>query len=419
MERLNLDNSLKLFEEAKRLIPGGVGGARRPYNFVPGEYPIFLESGKGGRIVDVDGNEYIDFVCGFGPIILGYREQEVDEAVVRQIRDRGFCFTLTQRFQNQLAERLNELIPCSEMCVFCKTGSDGTTASIRIARGYTNRIKVMRCGYHGWHDWCVEVKGGIPEKLYEDVHEFRYNDLAHLEDLMEKYGDETAAIILTPFGHPLHERLQEPAPGFLEGVRDAATRYGAVLIYDEIRTGFRLSMGGAQEYYKVAPDLAVFGKGMANGYAISAVTGRREIMSVAEQEVFISSTFFPNSTGYVAALKTIEILEREKVIEKIWEMGNRFLERLGNVLNKYDVGAELSGIGPMFFVIFKRDRHGTYKARRKDFYTQLIRRGIFLHPHHHGYICYRHTEEELERAIEAVDQALDYVNERHGAFEQA
>ncbi|MBW1997237.1 MAG: aminotransferase class III-fold pyridoxal phosphate-dependent enzyme [Deltaproteobacteria bacterium] len=418
MEKLNLEKSLKLFEEAKRLIPGGVGGARRPYNFVPGEYPVFLESGKGGRIVDVDGNEYIDFLCGFGPIMLGYREQEVDEVVIRQIKDRGFCFTLTQPFQNQLAEKLNELIPCSEMCSFGKTGSDGTTASIRIARGYTGRIKVMRCGYHGWHDWCVEVKGGIPEKLYEDVHEFRYNDLDQLEDLMKKYGDETAAIILTPFGHPLHERLQEPAPGFLEGVREVATRYGAVLIYDEIRTGFRLSMGGAQEYYGVAPDLAVFGKGMANGYAISAVTGRREIMSVAEQEVFISSTFFPNSTGYVAALKTIEILEREKVIEKIWEMGNRFLERLGNVLNKYDVGAELSGIGPMFFVIFKRDRHGTYKVRRKDFYTQLIRRGIFLHPHHHGYICYRHTEEELERAIEAVDQALAYVNEKHGALEE-
>ena len=129
----------------------------------------------------------------------------------------------------------------------------------------------MRCGYHGWHDWCVEIKGGIPEKLYEDVHEFQYNNLNQLEDLMGKYGDETAAIILTPYGHPLHEKMQEPEPGFLEGVREMATKYGAVLVYDEIRTGFRLAMGGAQEYYGVAPDLAVFGKGMANGYAISAL----------------------------------------------------------------------------------------------------------------------------------------------------
>jgi len=418
MEKLNIKRSLELFEEAGKLIPGGVGGARRPYNFVPGEYPIFLESGKGGTILDVDGNEYIDFLCGFGPIILGYREEEVDEAVIQQIRDKGFCFSLTQPHQNHLAERLNELIPCSEMCVFGKTGSDGTTASIRIARGYTDRIKVMRCGYHGWHDWCVEIKGGIPVKLYEDVHEFPYNDLDQLQDLMKKHGDDTAAIVLTPFGHPLHEKMEEPAPGFLEGVREVADKYGAVLVYDEIRTGFRLRMGGAQELYGVPPDLAVFGKGMANGYAISAVTGRREIMSIAEQKVFISSTFFPNSTGYIAALKTIEILEREKVIDKIWERGNRFLERLRSILDKYDVGAELTGVAPMFFVTFKRDKGNTYKARRNDFYTQLIRRGIFLHPHHHGYICYRHTEEHLNRAAGAIDEALAYVNERHGALEQ-
>jgi glutamate-1-semialdehyde aminotransferase len=276
----------------------------------------------------------------------------------------------------------------------------------------------MRCGYHGWHDWCVELKGGIPEKLYEDVHEFHYNDLNQLEDLMAKYGDETAAIILTPFGHPLHQNMQEPEPGFLEGVREMATTYGAVLIYDEIRTGFRLTMGGAQELYGVTPDLAVFGKGMANGYAISAVTGKDEIMRAAEQEVFVSSTFFSNSSGYIAALKTIEILERDNVLDKIWEKGGRFLERVQNIINKYDVGAELSGVAPMFFITFKRDKVGAYKARRKDFHTQLIRRGVFLHPHHHGYICYRHTEQDLDIGAKAIDEALAYVNEKHGVFEQ-
>ncbi|MGD8983756.1 MAG: aminotransferase class III-fold pyridoxal phosphate-dependent enzyme [Desulfobacteraceae bacterium] len=418
MEKLNIIRSLSLFDEARKLVPGGVGGARRPYNFVRGEYPIFFEHGKGGRVTDVDGNEYVDFLCGFGPIILGYREEEVDEAVIRQIRDKGFCFTLTQPYQNQLAEKLNELIPCSEMCVFTKTGSDGTTASIRIARGYTNRIKVMRCGYHGWHDWCVELKGGIPEKLYEDVHEFHYNNLNQLQDLMAKYGDETAAIILTPFGHPLHENMEEPEPGFLEGVREMATKYGAVLIYDEIRTGFRLTMGGAQELYKVTPDLSVFGKGMANGYAISALTGRAEIMKAAEQKVFVSSTFFSNSSGYIAALKTIEILERDHVLDKIWERGGRFLEKVQNIINKYDVGAELSGVAPMFFITFKRDKGNTYKARREDFYTQLIRRGVFLHPHHHGYICYRHTEQDLDMAAKAIDEALAHVNDEHGIINQ-
>lgn len=184
VKKLKISESLRLFEDGKRLIPGGVLGIRRPCNFVEGEYPIFVESGKGGRIIDVDGNEYIDFLCAHGPIILGYREEEIDEAVIKQIRDKGFCFSITQRYQNQLAEKLRELIPCSEMTIFVKTGSDATTTAIRLARAFTKRTKIMRCGYHGWHDWCIEVKGGIPEKLYEDVYEFHYNDLNSLEDLM-------------------------------------------------------------------------------------------------------------------------------------------------------------------------------------------------------------------------------------------
>jgi len=414
VEKLNLRRSFELFEEAKTLVPGGVLGARKPSDFIEGEYPIFLEYGKGCRLTDVDGNEFIDFLCGYGPIILGYREEEVDEAVIRQIRDKGFCFTLTQRYQNELAKKIREHVPCSEMSIFLKTGSDATTASIRIARAYTNRLKVMRCGYHGWHDWCVEMKGGIPEKLYEDVYEFHYNRLDQLEDLMKKYGDRTAAIIMTPFGHPLHQKMEEPKPGFLEGVREIANRYGAVLIFDEVRTCFRLAMGGAQQRYGVTPDLAVLGKGMANGYAISVVTGKAEVMMAAAQKLFISSTFFPNSDSYIAALKTIEILERDNVLNQIWEKGNRFLKKIEAIIGKYDVGAELSGVAPMFFITFKRDEMGSHKAKRDDFYTQLIRRGIFFTPHHHGYICYRHTDQDLDITASAIDEALAYVNEKHG-----
>jgi glutamate-1-semialdehyde aminotransferase len=413
IEKLNIAKSLELFEQGKKLVPGGVLGARKPSDFIEGEYPIFLEYGKGCRLTDVDGNEYIDFLCGYGPIILGYREEEVDEAVTKQIKDKGFCFTLTQRYQNELAKKLCELVPCSEMSIFLKTGSDATTASIRIARAYTNRIKVMRCGYHGWHDWCVEMKGGIPEKFYEDVYEFRYNNLAQLEDLMARYGDQTAAIIMTPFGHPLHQKMEEPKPGFLEGVRELATKYGAILVFDEVRTCFRLRMGGAQELYGVTPDLTVLGKGMANGYAISVVTGKAEVMMAAAQKLFISSTFFPNSDGYVAALKTIEILERDNVLEKIWEKGSRFLKKVQDIINQYHVGAELSGVPPMFFITFKRDKAETHRARRDDFYTQLIRRGIFFTPHHHGYICYRHTEKDLDITAKAIDEALAYLNEKY------
>jgi glutamate-1-semialdehyde aminotransferase len=413
IEKLNITKSRELFEEAKTLVPGGVLGARKPSDFIEGEYPIFLESGQGSRLTDVDGNEYIDFLCGYGPIILGYREKEVDEAVIRQITEKGFCFTLTQRYQNELAKKLSEIVPCSEMSIFLKTGSDATSASVRIARAYTNRLKVMRCGYHGWHDWCVEMKGGIPEKFYEDVYEFRYNNLDQLKDLMAIHGEQTAAIVMTPFGHPNHQKMAEPKPGFLEGVREIASKYGAVLVFDEVRTGFRLALGGAQELYNVTPDLVVLGKGMANGYAISVVTGKTDVMMAAAQKLFISSTFFPNSDGYIAALKTIEILERDDVLAKIWEKGGRFLKKIQAVIDKYNVGAELTGVAPMFYITFKKDETDTHRGRRDDFYTQLIRRGIFLHPHHHGYISYRHTEEDLETTIKAIDEAMAYVKDKY------
>ncbi|MEJ2725119.1 MAG: aminotransferase class III-fold pyridoxal phosphate-dependent enzyme [Deltaproteobacteria bacterium] len=412
-QKLNITKSRELFEEACGLVPGGVLGARKPSDFIEGEYPVFLETGKGCRLRDVDGNEFVDFLCGYGPIILGYREEEVDDAVCKQIKEKGFCFTLTQKFQNKLAKKLTGLVPSSEMSIFLKTGSDATTASIRIARAYTGKIKVMRCGYHGWHDWCVEIKGGIPSKFYEDVFEFPYNRLDKLEELMAAHGKETAAIIMTPFGHPNHEEMQEPNPGFLEGVRDLADQYGAVLVYDEIRTAFRLRMGGAQELYGVTPDLTVLGKAIANGYPISVVTGKKDVMSAAASKLFISSTFFGNSEGFVAALKTIEILERDKVLENIWEKGERFIGKIRALVDTYGVGAKLTGVAPMFYITFDKDETGAYKDKRKAFYTQLIRKGFFFTPHHHAYICFRHTEEDLNLALNAIEESLSYVKENY------
>ncbi len=412
-EKLNIINSLKLFDEACDLVPGGVLGARKPGDFIQGEYPVFLETGKGCRLTDVDGNEFVDFLCGYGPIILGYREEEVDDAVFRQIKEKGFCFTLTQVFQNQLAEKLTRLVPSSEMSIFLKTGSDATTAAIRIARAHTGKIKVMRCGYHGWHDWCVEMKGGIPSKFYEDVFEFQYNKLDQLEELMSTHGDATAAIIMTPFGHPNHQEMQEPEPGFLEGVRKIADRYGAVLVFDEIRTAFRLRMGGAQELYGVTPDLTVLGKAIANGYPISVVTGKKDVMMAAADKLFISSTFFPNSEGFVAALKTIEILERDKVLENIWDKGDRFMAGIRKRLDQYDVGARLSGVAPMFYITFPKDEADNYKQKRKDFYTQLIRKGFFFSPYHHSYISFRHTEEDLNLTLTAIEESLSFVKEKY------
>jgi glutamate-1-semialdehyde aminotransferase len=271
----------------------------------------------------------------------------------------------------------------------------------------------MRCGYHGWHDWCVEMKGGIPTKFYEDVFEFQYNKLDQLEELMATHGKETAAIIMTPFGHPNHEKMQIPTTGFLEGVRELADRYGAVLIYDEIRTGFRLSMGGAQKLYGVTPDITVLGKAIANGYPISVVTGKKDVMMAAAHKLFISSTFFPNSEGFIAALKTIEILERDNVLANIWEKGEKFIKKIQAALDKHDVGAELTGVAPMFYITFEKDETGAYKGKRKDFYTQLIRKGFFFTPYHHAYICFRHTEEDLELALNAIVESLAFIKEKY------
>jgi glutamate-1-semialdehyde aminotransferase len=412
-KKLNITKSLQLYEEATRLVPGGVLGARKPADFIAGEYPIFIDSGQGCRLIDVDGNEFIDFLCGYGPIILGYREKEVDDAVYKQISEKGFCFTLTQKFQNDLAAKIAELVPSAEMSIFLKTGSDATTAAVRIARAHTQKLKVMRCGYHGWHDWCVEMKGGIPQKFYEDVYEFQYNHPEQLEELMAAHGNETAAIIMTPFGHPNHQEMQVPQPGFLEKVRALADKYGAVLIYDEIRTGFRVTMGGAQKLYGVSPDLSVLGKAIANGYPISVVTGKKDIMMASAEKLFISSTFFPNSEGFVAALKTIEILERDNVLEDIWEKGQWFMDEIQAVVDKHDVGAKLTGIAPMFYITFKKEESGAYKQKRTDFYTQLIRKGFFFTPFHHAYICYRHTKEDLKLALTAIDESLAYVRDKY------
>ena len=406
VDKLNLGNSNRLYSEALNLIPGAILGIRRPYNFVEGEYPIFFETAKGGKVIDVDRNEYLDMLCAYGPIIIGHREEEIDNAVINQIKNKGFCMSLTQQIQNNLAKKLRELIPCCEKMVFVKTGSDATTIGVRVARGYTKRLKILRCGYHGWHDWCVENKGGIPEKLYEDVHEFEYNNLDQVNGLMEEYGGEVAAIILTPINHPGAHEVEMPKPGFLEGLRELADTYGSILIFDEIRTGFRVSLGGAQEKLGVIPDLGAFGKAMANGYPISFLGGKKEIMDTLIEDVFLSSTFFPNSLPQVAALKTIEIMEREDVLGNIRKKGEIFAKNITEIIEESGVPCRFSGGPWMPYITFDPDSKYLYRQLREEFYRQLIRRNVFLQPYHHGYICYRHTEEDLDNAANMISESL-------------
>jgi len=421
--KLHLDKSMSMFEEAQRLSPGGVMGIRRPYNFVQGEYPIFIDRGYGGHIVDVDGNDYIDMLCAYGPIILGYNEPEINYEVMRQMTGHGFCFSLVQPVQNDFERRITELVPCAEQVIPVKTGSDATTLATRIARGYTGRKIILRCGYHGWHDWCVENHGGVPDEVLALTDEFEYGKLDALEAKLEAHKGDVACIIITPVGHPNARPIITPPKGYLEGVRELATKHGAVLIFDEVRTGFRVALGGAQERYGVTPDLATFGKAVANGYALSLVAGKREIMGVCEKKVFVSSTYFPNSLEMVAAMKCLEILEREKVPDVLWARGTKFLERLRKIVADSRVPATVSGIPPMPFVTFDQAAHegpGTpgekiYKARREYFYTQTIRRGLFIQPYHHWYIAYRHTEADLEKALNVIGESLELTAKKFPA----
>lgn len=410
-EKLNLEKSLAMLKEAKELTPGGMLGIRRPYNFIEGEYPVFIERGYGGHIVDVDGNDYIDMLCSYGPIILGYIEDEINQAVKEQM-DKGFCFSLVQEMQNELQRKLIELIPCAEMAVIAKTGSDVTTMAVRVARGYTGKNTILRCGYHGWHDWCVENKGGVPQEIIDMTVGFSYGNIDELKEKLEANKDDVACIIITPVGHPLAKDVVTPPEGYLQAVRELADEYKAVLVFDEIRTGFRAAIGGAGQRYGVTPDLATFGKAMANGYPISALVGKKEVMMVMEKDVFISSTFFPNSLEMAASLKCIEILERDNVIDVIWDKGTMFLEKLEEIKQKHNAPITISGIAPMPFITFDKV-DDDYKIRRKEFYTQTIRKGLFIQPYHHWYICFRHTDEDLNSALKSIDEAMEYVMEKY------
>jgi len=412
--KLNFTYSEKLFEEAKQLCPGGVLGIRKPGNFIPGEYPMFIEKAEDMHLYDVDGNRFIDLLASYGPIIIGHKEKEIDDAVIKKIKEDGFCFNLAQKHQNELIKLLIKHIPCAEMGFLVKTGSDAASSAIRISRAYTDRDMVLRCGYHGWHDWCIAVKNGIPENCYRDVDSFEYNNIDSLKAKIKEHSGKVGTIIMTPVCHDLNAPIIEPKDDFLNKVKEIAKENNIVLIFDEIRTGFRMSMGGAQEYYGVTPDMAIVGKAMANGYPISAVVGKKEVMDAMEDKhVFISSTFFPNSLEMVASIATINMLERENVIENIRKKGEKVKNSILESIEVTGVKAIYSGILPMPFVTFYKDDKDNdpkaYRNRRNLFYTELIRRGVFMQPFHHGYIAFRHSDADIDKVCGAIRESMEEV----------
>lgn len=316
--------SLALYERALQTIPlASQTFSKSAMQYVVGASPLFLERGDGCRVWDVDENGYLDYVLGLLPVILGYRDPTVDGAIRRQL-ERGITFSLATELEADLAERLVRLIPCAEQVRFGKNGSDATTAAIRVARAYTKRDRVAVCGYHGWHDWYIGTTSrdlGVPEAVRELSSPFPFNDADALECLLEAHPQGFAAVIVEPAGG------QEPAPGFLQRLREVTQRCGALLIFDEIVTGFRIGLGGAQKVYGVCPDLATFGKSMANGMPISALVGRRDIMAWMDR-IFFSGTFSGEALSLAAAIATIDKLEAEGVCDRLRALGARLAKEV-------------------------------------------------------------------------------------------
>ena len=319
---LLLDKSFTWLERSEKVIPGGAQTYSKSWrHHIRGVTPIFLDSGKGAIVTDVDGNQYVDLVQGLLPNILGYANDEVDRAAYERACS-GHSFSLPHPIEVELAEKLCRLIPCAEMVRYGKNGSDATAGAVRVARAYTGREHVAVCGYHGWQDWFIGTTSrhaGVPEAVRELAHTFPYDDPDALEALLSSRPGQFAAVIMEPvnFVWPKH--------GYLEKVKEIAHKHGALLIFDEICSGFHFGLGGAQKIFGVLPDLATFGKAMGNGWPISCIVGRREIMQVFE-DAFVSFTFAGDVSAMAAALKVLEILESGDAYARMTAAGTKLMD---------------------------------------------------------------------------------------------
>ena len=341
MENRLFTRSNELYERALNSIPlASQTFSKSAMNFPRRASPLFLERGQGAYVWDYDGNKYIDYVLGLMPIVLGYCDPDVDDAIRKQLNN-GIIFSLPSDLEIQLAEKLIELIPCAEMVRFGKNGSDATSAAIRLARAYTGRDRIAVCGYHGWHDWYIGTTArnlGVPKSVQDLSSKFIFNDLDSLERLLKTDLTGFAAVILEPTG------LFEPENGFLEGVRGLCDQNGVVLVFDEIVTGFRVDMGGAQRKYGVTPDLATFGKAMANGMPISTIVGKREIMKLMD-DIFFSGTFGGETLSLAAALATITKLEKINAPKVFERTGRTIRNAVQSIITDFEVDDIVSVAG--------------------------------------------------------------------------
>lgn len=411
----SLERSRDLAEAAARLIPSGTQTfSKGRTQYVQGVAPVFLERAKGSRVWDVDGNEYIDLPMALGAVFLGHADEAVQVAVTRQLA-RGSSYSLPHPLEVEVAQAVVDTVPCAEKVRFAKNGADATTGAVRAARAFTGRDAVLMCGYHGWHDWSIGTTTrhkGVPEAVRRLTRTFAYNDLAALEQRFAEQPRDVAAVVMEPVG------VVEPAPGYLATVKRLAHEHGALLVFDEVVTGYRLAMGGAQEHFGVVPDLACVGKAMANGFPLAAVAGRADVMAQFD-EVFFSTTFGGEAVSLAAAQATLTQLRERRVHPQVWAHGRR-LQDGANVLARHFGLAErvrCVGLAPRTVVEFKDAKGGVDLGLKSLFQQECLQRGVLFSGGQN--ISAAHGSGDIDETLRAYRAAMEVCAEAVAAGDVA
>ncbi|MCC6597438.1 MAG: aminotransferase class III-fold pyridoxal phosphate-dependent enzyme [Alphaproteobacteria bacterium] len=397
--------SNEALQRALKTIPlGSQTFSKSHQQFPQGAAPLFLDRGRGGRVWDIDGHEYVDLICGLLPVLLGYQDKDVDEAIIAQL-GKGISFSLSTTLEFKLSEMLVDLIPCAEMVRYGKNGTDATSGAVRLARGFTGKDHIIALGYHGWQDWYIgaTIKNlGIPKSTCALTTKVAYNDLDALRAEFKKFEGDVAAVIMEPMN------TTDPQEGYLEAVKAMAHENGALLIFDEVITGFRFANGGAQVLFGVTPDLAAFGKAMGNGMPISALVGRADVMSLMDR-IFYSSTFGGEALSLAASIAVIEKMQREPVVETLWKTGSWLAEETLKKIAEAGLAQNITlcGKAPWKILQFADHAHGSKEAIKTLFLKEMLAGGVLLAGSHN--ICYAHTKADMDHVLKAYTDALAVV----------
>lgn len=363
--------------------------------------PLFVKEARGAYLWDLDGNRYIDFILGHGSVVLGHGDRDVSSAVAKTLST-GPNPTLIPIQQVELAEMIVSCAPNLESAVFLKTGSDATGAAVRLARSVTGRRLVLQWGLHGWHDWCSRSSPGVSPEAKSETLTLTYNNRTQVQNLFRRHGKEIACVIMMPF------EVDSPDPGYLETVRSLCSKHGALLIFDEIRSGFRIGWGGGQEYFGVQADLVTFGKAMANGYTISALAGADRYMGRI-LDVAMTSTFFRAPDVFAASLTTLRKISWLRVPTALARSGALLMEKLARAARKHDVPAIPVGHPSMPFLRFNYQSEARNKRAMKFFCNGMLRRGILMTPEHHWFVAYAMSESDILETAAAAERVMKEI----------